>query len=152
VLGAWQMPDLLIFTGSVAANAVVVMSRLVTSLITIAFIIKQYHNEISTRGLKMKKFLIFVTCVLSTGTFAQQSNNWENSPNNWNNSPNNWNNSQNNWDNSPNNWNNSPNNYNSQNGVYDSQGNRQGYQVQSPSGVINYYDNRGNRTGYAPRQ
>ena len=71
----------------------------------------------------MKKILIFITCILSTGAFAQQSPNW----------------------------NNNPNNYNSQNGVYDSQGNRQGYQVQSPNGVVNYYDNNGNRTGYAPR-
>jgi hypothetical protein len=50
-------------------------------------------------GVIVKKFLIFVTCVLSTGAFAQQSPNWDNNPNN----------------------------YNSQNGVYDSQGNRTGY-------------------------
>jgi len=67
------MPDLLIITGSNAANAVTEKKRLVISEITISFIVKQYHNEISTRGLKMKKFLIFITCVLSTGAFAQQS-------------------------------------------------------------------------------
>lgn len=44
------MPDLLIFTGSDAANAVAVNNRLVISEITVDFIIKQYHNEISTRG------------------------------------------------------------------------------------------------------
>ena len=44
------MPDLLIFTGSDAANAVTVNKRLVISGITVDFIIKQYHNEISTRG------------------------------------------------------------------------------------------------------
>jgi hypothetical protein len=44
------MPDLLIFTGSDAANAVSIKNRLVISEITVDFIIKQYHNEISTRG------------------------------------------------------------------------------------------------------
>ena len=69
---------------------------------------------------------------------------------NWNNSPNNWVNSPNNWDNSPNNWNNSPNNFGSTNGVYDNRGNRIGYEVPAPSGVINYFDNSGNRMGYKP--
>ena len=44
------MPDLLIFTGSDAANAVTERNRLAISEITIDFILKQYHNEISTRG------------------------------------------------------------------------------------------------------
>jgi hypothetical protein len=42
-------------------------------------------------------------------------------------------------------------NFNSTNGIYDNQGNRQGYQVQSPSGVMNYFDDKGNRIGYAPK-
>ena len=44
------MPDLLIFTGSDAANAVATKNKLVISEITVDFIIKQYHNEISTRS------------------------------------------------------------------------------------------------------
>jgi hypothetical protein len=52
VLGAWHMPDLLIFTGSVAANDVTVKNRVAISLIIVDFIIKHYHNEISTGGLK----------------------------------------------------------------------------------------------------
>jgi hypothetical protein len=88
-------------------------------------------------GLKMKKILLFVICVFSAGAFAQQSYNFNNSPQNFNNSPQNFNNS--------------PQNFNSTNGVYDNQGNRQGYQVQSPTGVVNYFDNNGNRTGYAPK-
>ena len=44
------MPDLLIFTGSAAANAVTEKSRVVISVITVDFISKQYHNEITTRG------------------------------------------------------------------------------------------------------
>jgi hypothetical protein len=49
-LGAWQMPDLLIFTGSDAAKAVAINDRLIITEIIVDFIIKQYHNEISTRG------------------------------------------------------------------------------------------------------
>ena len=48
------------------------------------------------------------------------------------------------------NFNNSPNNFGSTNGVYDNRGNRVGYEVPAPSGVINYFDNSGNRTGYKP--
>jgi hypothetical protein len=62
----------------------------------------------------------------------------------------NFNNSPNNWANSPNNFNNSPNNFGATNGVYDNRGNRIGYEVPAPSGVINYFDNSGNRTGYKP--
>lgn len=106
-----------------------------------------YLNEESEA---MKLFLV-ITCLMSTLVYAQQSPNWNNNPNNWNNNINNWDNNPNNWSNNPNNWNNSPNNYNATNGVYDSQGNRQGYQTQSPSGVVNYYNNNGNRIGYAPK-
>ena len=62
----------------------------------------------------------------------------------------NFNNSPNNWVNSPNNFNNSPNNFSATNGVYDNRGNRIGYEVPAPSGVINYFDNSGNRIGYKP--
>ena len=62
----------------------------------------------------------------------------------------NWNNSPNNWVNSPNNFNNSPNNFSATNGVFDNRGNRIGYEVPAPSGVINYFDNSGNRIGYKP--
>ena len=55
-----------------------------------------------------------------------------------------------NFNNSPNNWVNSPNNFGATNGVYDNRGNRVGYEVTAPSGVINYFDNSGNRTGYKP--
>ena len=55
-----------------------------------------------------------------------------------------------NFNNSPNNFNNSPNNFSATNGVYDNRGNRIGYEVQAPSGVINYFDNSGNRIGYKP--
>ena len=48
------------------------------------------------------------------------------------------------------NFNNSPNNFGATNGVYDNRGNRVGYEVTAPSGVINYFDNSGNRTGYKP--
>jgi len=49
------------------------------------------------------------------------------------------------------NFNNSPNNFGSTNGVYDNRGNRVGYEVSAPSGVINYFDNSGNRIGYKPK-
>jgi len=87
---------------------------------------------------------------LGQSVMAQAAYNWNNSPNNWVNSPNNWENSSNNWVNSPNNFNNSPNNFSSTNGVYDNRGNRIGYEVPAPSGVINYFDNSGNRMGYKP--
>ncbi len=87
---------------------------------------------------------------LGQSVMAQAVYNWNNSPNNWVNSPSNWENSSNNWVNSPNNFNNSPNNFSSTNGVYDNRGNRIGYEVPAPSGVINYFDNSGNRMGYKP--
>jgi len=49
------------------------------------------------------------------------------------------------------NFNNSPNNFGSTNGVYDNRGNRVGYEVSAPSGVINYFDNSGSRIGYKPK-
>jgi len=49
------------------------------------------------------------------------------------------------------NFNNSPNNFGSTNGVYDNRGNRVGYVVPAPSGVINYFDNSGSRIGYKPK-
>ncbi len=97
----------------------------------------------------MKSFLIALLLVPGVSV-AQAVYNWNNSSNNWVNSPNNWENSSNNWVNSPNNWNNSPNNFSSSNGVYDNRGNRIGYEVPAPSGVINYFDNSGNRMGYKP--
>jgi hypothetical protein len=97
----------------------------------------------------MKKILALLI-ILPTVAMAQAVYNWNNSPNNWVNSPNNWENSPNNWANSPNNFNNSPNNFSSTNGVYDNRGNRIGYEVPAPSGVVNYFDNSGNRMGYKP--
>ena len=97
----------------------------------------------------MKKILIIIL-LAPTLTLAQGVINFNNSPNNWTNSPNNWDNSPNNWNNSPNNWNNSANNFSATNGVYDNRGNRIGYEVPAPSGVINYFDNSGNRTGFKP--
>ena len=92
----------------------------------------------------IKKILIALLCMVSIKAIAQQTYNFNNSPQNFNNSPQNFNNS-------PQNFNNSPQNFNSTNGIYDNQGNRQGYQVQSPTGVVNYFDNNGNRIGYAPK-
>ncbi len=93
----------------------------------------------------------FVSSIfLCQNAMAQAIYNWNNSPNNWVNSPNNWDNSPNNWSNSPNNWNNSANNFSATNGVFDNRGNRIGYEVPAPSGVINYFDNSGNRTRYKP--
>ncbi len=93
----------------------------------------------------------FVSSIfLCQNAMAQAIYNWNKSPNNWVNSPNNWDNSPNNWSNSPNNWNNSANNFSATNGVFDNRGNRIGYEVPAPSGVINYFDNSGNRTGYKP--
>jgi len=92
--------------------------------------------------------IIFVSSY--SGSAKSQIINFNNSPNNWVNSPNNWDNSPNNFNNSPNNFNNSPNNFSATNGVYDNRGNRIGYEVPAPSGVINYFDNSGNRIGYKP--
>jgi hypothetical protein len=99
----------------------------------------------------MKKLVSIAFCLISAGAHAQQSLNFNNSPMNFENSPMNFNNSPMNFNNSPMNFNNSPMNFNSTNGIYDNQGNRQGYQVQAPSGVVNYFDNKGNRIGYAPK-
>lgn len=95
-------------------------------------------------------FALVTSFFLSQGALAQAVYNFNNSPNNWVNSPNNWENSSNNWVNSPNNFNNSPNNFSATNGVFDNRGNRIGYEVPAPSGVINYFDNSGNRIGYKP--
>lgn len=95
--------------------------------------------------------LLFVSGLMfGQAAIAQAVYNWNNSPNNWVNSSNNFDNSSNNWVNSPNNFNNSPNNFGATNGVYDNRGNRIGYEVPAPSGVINYFDNSGNRIGYKP--
>ncbi len=89
--------------------------------------------------------------LLSQAALAQAVLNFNNSPNNWVNSPDNFDNSSNNWANSPNNFNNSPNNFSATNGVFDNRGNRVGYEVPAPSGVINYFDDSGNRIGYKPK-
>lgn len=81
-----------------------------------------------------------------------QVTNWDSSPMNYQNSPMNYENSSMNYRNSPMNYENSPLNYNATNGIYDNNGNRQGYEVQAPSGVTNYFDNNGNRIGYSPSQ
>jgi hypothetical protein len=94
--------------------------------------------------------LIVCSFLYGQAILAQGVYNFNNSPNNWTNSPNNFDNSPNNWVNSPNNWNNSPNNFSATNGVYDNRGNRIGYEVPAPSGVVNYFDNSGNRIGYKP--
>ena len=94
--------------------------------------------------------ILLSSFLMGHSAMAQAIYNWNNSPNNWVNSPNNWDNSSNNWNNSPNNWNNSANNFSATNGVYDNRGNRIGYEVPAPSGVINYFDNSGNRMGYKP--
>lgn len=70
------------------------------------------------------------------------------SPQNYENSSANYNNSSLDYRNSPQNYNNSSSNYNASNGVYDSSGNRIGYEVVSPAGVVNRFDNAGNRTSY----
>lgn len=97
----------------------------------------------------MKIFSAFILLCISHAVLAQT---WNTNPNNWDNNPNNWNNNPNNWVNNPNNWANDPNNIQSKNGVYDNGGNRIGYSVQSPSGVVNIFDNAGNRIGYVPRK
>jgi hypothetical protein len=98
------------------------------------------------------KLVGLVILALPLIALAQNSANWNNSPNNWNNSSSNWNNSSSNWNNSPSNWNNSSSNWSATNGVYDNSGNRLGYAVPSPTGVVNYFDNNGNRIGYEPQR
>lgn len=114
----------------------------------------------------MKDFIVVVTATLivtvvlivsfPSKVFAQLEmptlptlTNWHNSPLNYKNSITNYDNSPVNFNNSPLNFNNSPLNYNATNGVYDNKGNRIGYTVTNPQGVINYYDNGGNRRGYS---
>jgi hypothetical protein len=72
------------------------------------------------------------------------------SPYNMNNSIYNMNNSPSSVANSPYNMANSPYNINATNGVYDNNGNRVGYTVVSPTGVVNIFNNDGGRTGYVP--
>lgn len=79
---------------------------------------------------------------------ADQGSNYLNSPSNILNSPSNFDNSSSNIRNSPSNWDNSSSNTNATNGIFDSEGRRTGYEVTSPSGVVNRFDNEGNRTGY----
>ena len=93
---------------------------------------------------------IAVTALILSGTVqAQQSMNYEDSPMNFKNSEANYNNSSQNYNNSPQNFNNSSSNYNAPNATYDSRGNRTGYEVLSPEGVLNRFDDKGNRTGYS---
>ena len=87
------------------------------------------------------KLLVFVALTLCGTAHAQQSMNHENSPLNYENSSMNY-------KNSPLNYENSRMNRNSTNGIYDQNGNRTGYEVKAPSGVVNRFDNEGNRTGY----
>jgi len=101
----------------------------------------------------MKNLLMWAILIGVAGTgmaHAQQAYNFNDSPDNFQNSLNNFENSPNNFRNSPNNFNNSPNNFNATNGVYDNRGNRIGYEVQAPSGVVNIYSNDGQRMGYVP--
>ena len=97
------------------------------------------------------KTILFVTLLdaLSTPAFAQITN-LDSSPYNMQNSQFNMDNSPYNMRNSPYNMENSPYNTNSTNGVYDNTGNRIGYEVKAPIGVMNYFDNSGNRIGYTP--
>ena len=99
----------------------------------------------------MKRLILISLMIISISSIAQTTN-LKNSPYNMENSINNMENSPYNMRNSPYNMENSPYNTNSSNGVYDNSGNRTGYKVEAPSGVINYYDNQGNRTGYTPSQ
>lgn len=96
----------------------------------------------------MKIFLVVAALIFSCTVQAQQSALFENSPLNYDNSAANFNNSPANFQNSPLNWENSRMNINGTNGVFDQQGNRIGYEVTAPSGVVNRFDNDGNRTGY----
>lgn len=98
------------------------------------------------------KLIPIVLLLLSSLTYAQYgpSLNPNDSPLNPLNSPLNPNNSPLNPLNSPLNPNNSPLNPLSNNGIFDNSGSRIGYEVQAPSGVVNYFDNSGNRIGYSP--
>jgi hypothetical protein len=97
----------------------------------------------------MKIQLLSALLALSAPTWAQVTN-LDNSPYNMQNSPYNMENSPYNMRNSPYNMDNSPYNASATNGVYDNTGNRIGYEVKAPSGVVNYFDNSGNRIGYTP--
>ena len=88
--------------------------------------------------------------VVTTPALAGGPFDFNASPFNYQNSEFNYDNSPYNYRNSPYNFDNSPYNYGSQNGVFDNSGRRIGYEVQSPSGVINIFDNQGNRIGYQP--
>lgn len=102
------------------------------------------------------KYLITLFVLAQLAIYARYSEaqvtNWDSSPMNYQNSQMNYENSSMNYRNSPMNYENSPLNYNSTNGIYDNSGNRKGYEVQAPSGVVNYFDNNGNRIGYSPSQ
>ena len=94
--------------------------------------------------------LLVAPLILFINGVSAQVTNFDNSPYNMQNSPYNMDNSPYNMRNSPYNMDNSPYNINSTNGVYDNSGNRVGYEVKAPSGVVNYFDNSGNRIGYTP--
>ena len=85
-------------------------------------------------------------------TYGQTTNSWINSPLNWNNSPLNYENSPLRWENSPLNWANSELNSESRNSVYDNDGNRQGYVVESPTGVNNYFSGDATSRYFQPRK
>ena len=96
------------------------------------------------------KPLFFTALIIMSFPIWAQATNLDNSPYNMQNSPYNMDNSPYNMRNSPYNMDNSAYNASATNGVYDNRGNRIGYEVPAPSGVINYFDNSGNRTGYKP--
>lgn len=103
----------------------------------------------------MSQNLRIAVCVvilmsLTTYVFGQgyQGYSYSYSPLNYENSSANYNNSSLNYSNSPQNYENSSANYNSPNAVFDSKGNRIGYEVVSPAGIVNRFDNAGNRTSY----
>lgn len=87
------------------------------------------------------------SCMAQTMQFY----NFGNSPQNFNNSASNFDNSPSNFNNSPLNFNNSASNFNATNGIFDTSGNRIGYTVVNPQGVVNIFDNDGNRLGYVPQ-
>ena len=87
----------------------------------------------------MKIILVVAALIFSGMAQAQQSMNYEDSPMNFKNSEANFNNSSQNYNNSPQNFNNSSTNYNAPNATYDSRGNRTGYEVLSPEGVLNRF-------------
>lgn len=70
--------------------------------------------------------------------------NFKNSPYNFENSPYNYNNS-------PFNYENSQYNVYSKNATYNEIGQRNGYKVESSTGVTNYFDNQGHRKGYSTK-